>query len=388
MPHASTASTRGARLLACFAVSPALALAGCQTVAVDPLPLPEPERECARGTLLGSGSVAQMGALEVAITAYGSACRGANTVQYDPIGSAGGITEFGNGLTHFAGSDVVLTEEQTAVATRRCLDNPVWHVPVLVEPIGLAYNLEGVDDLRLTPELVAQIFSGDIDTWDDARIAAVNPDAELPAETISVVHRLDTSGTTQNVTRWLHGVAPEVWPAEWVSPNWKGAGQGEQGSAGVAAAIAGTHGAIGYLEAVGDRARGGATPTPTATPTASPTPPGGLAMAGIVRADRVVRPDARAATAAVAEATHVGGEHDLRLDLPTDPVDPAAYPLVQVTYEIICSAGIAPENTAVLTDFLTFLTEDPTRETLTARGYLPVPATVNEQARATIAAVR
>ena len=124
----------------------------------------------------------------------------------------------------------------------------VVEVPVYVSPIAVVYNLDGVDELNLSPKTIGGIFEGKITKWDDAAIKADNPDAKLPSTKITPVHRSDDSGTTKNFTDYLDqaseggwtGGAIETWPIK--------GGEAAEGTSGVVAAVKGGQGTIGYAD--------------------------------------------------------------------------------------------------------------------------------------------
>jgi ABC-type phosphate transport system substrate-binding protein len=119
---------------------------------------------------------------------------------------------------------------------------------MVVGPVAFSYNLKGVSKLVLNGDVLAKIFMGQITTWNDPAIAALNSGATLPTTAIKVFYRSDDSGTTDNVSKYLKANAPSVWTADH-SKTWKGkGGEGKTGSAGVAQAVAATDGALGYLE--------------------------------------------------------------------------------------------------------------------------------------------
>ena len=173
------------------------------------------------------------------------------TVNYDPVGSGGGREGFISGGFDFAGSDSYLDNEEGELdkAVKRCGEEPI-EVPAYVSPIAVVYNLEGVDELNLSPETLAGIFAGEITEWDDEAIAEDNPDAELPSETINPVHRSDESGTTGNFTNYLSQVAGEVWTAGEIEiwPKEYG-GEGGNGTSGVVSAVESSVNSIGYADA-------------------------------------------------------------------------------------------------------------------------------------------
>lgn len=358
------------RMAACVATGiVTLMVAGC---AGPKLPAPTehaPPRDCPPGYLMGAGSTAQQGVLDSAIAAYGAACRGSNTVEYDGKGSGDGVTNFVNGLTHFAGTDTVMDADATEKAKRRCNGNEAWHLPMVVGPIALAHNVEGVDDLVLTPEVVAKIFNGEISHWNDAQILALNPGANLPSQSITVVHRSDASGTTENFTAWLNAAAGDQWASDKVSKNWKGSGEGAAKSDGVATQVQQTPGAITYVES-------------------SYAEDYKLPIAGLETGRGVVQLDDASVAKTLAGAQRTGQGSDMRLRLDPVPDDPEAYPLVQVTYEVVCSAGLGAEQTEILKDFLGFMAEQQTQEELATLGYVSLPEELNADVRESIDQIR
>ena len=165
-----------------------------------------------------------------------------DAVAYGGIGSGGGVRNLRDKIVDFAGSDAFLTEKEMA-------DMPaVIHVPTCMGAVVLAYNLEGVDNLNLSGELIANIFAGNITMWNDARIAALNPDAKLPAEAIIPAFRSDGSGTTFVFTDNLSKVSP-MWKEKFgagKSVNFP-SGQAAKGNPGVAGVVKQTKNAIGYV---------------------------------------------------------------------------------------------------------------------------------------------
>ena len=165
-----------------------------------------------------------------------------DAVAYGGIGSGGGVRNLRDKIVDFAGSDAFLTEKEMA-------DMPaVIHVPTCMGAVVLAYNLEGVDNLNLSGELIANIFAGNITMWNDARIAALNPGVVLPAEAIIPAFRSDGSGTTFVFTDYLSKVSP-MWKEKFgagKSVNFP-SGQAAKGNPGVAGVVKQTKNAIGYV---------------------------------------------------------------------------------------------------------------------------------------------
>src|SRR6478752_586484 len=143
---------------------------------------------CATGSLRSSGSTAQGKVMGQWIADYNARC-GADVNAYGGGGSGKGIQDFVANQVDFAGSDSALNADQAAQAqSQRCANNPALNLPMVTGPIALAYHVTGVDQLILTPEVVAGIFSGTIGAWDDPKIAAINPGVTLPTLAISSVH--------------------------------------------------------------------------------------------------------------------------------------------------------------------------------------------------------
>lgn len=165
-------------------------------------------------------------------------------VNYQATGSGAGIKAFTAGQTDFGASDSAMTDAEIKEAK----DN-VALFPVTAGSIVLAYNLPGVSGLKLSREAYVGIFLGEIKSWNDPKIKASNPDVKLPAQTISAVHRSDGSGTSFVFTQHLSAIS-EKWkkgPGAGTSVEWPGGIAGKKND-GVAALIAQTPGAIGYIE--------------------------------------------------------------------------------------------------------------------------------------------
>lgn len=155
-----------------------------------------------------------------------------DVVAYGGIGSGGGVRNLRDKIVDFAGSDAFLTEKEMADMA------PVVHVPTCMGAVVVAYNLDGVKELKLTGEVIADIFAGEIKMWNDERLAALNPDVTLPAEAIIPVFRSDGSGTTFVFTDYLTKVSP-MWKEKFgagKSVNFS-SGQAAKGNPGVAGVI-------------------------------------------------------------------------------------------------------------------------------------------------------
>jgi phosphate transport system substrate-binding protein len=164
-------------------------------------------------------------------------------VNYQSIGSSGGQEQFIQETVAFGASDEPMDEEEEQQAG----GNPM-HIATVGGAVAAAYNLEGVDQLNLTGEVLSDIYLGNITTWNDPAIAELNPDVQLPSEQIAVVHRSDGSGTTNIFTSYLAAINPawESGPGAGGEINWP-TGIGADGNEGVAGQISQTPNSIGYV---------------------------------------------------------------------------------------------------------------------------------------------
>ncbi len=246
-------------------------------------------------------------------------------LNYQSIGSGGGIRQFSDGTVDFGASDAPMKDSAIAA-----INGNVLHIPTVLGGDVPTYNLPDVKEtLRFTPDVLADIFLGKITKWSDARVAAVNPGVKLPEQDIVVVHRSDGSGTSFIWTDYLSKVSP-AWAqsvGRGTSVNWP-VGLGGKGNEGVTATVQQTPGAIGYVEL-------------------------GYAMinklpAGIVqnKAGKFVAPSLESITAAAAGAMRtMGPSTDFRVSI-TNADGENAYPissftwfLLRMTYDNAARAG-------------------------------------------------
>ncbi len=170
-------------------------------------------------------------------------------VNYNPVGSGGGIKAITDGTVDFGGTDGIMTAEQITAA--QAAGGPILHIPMTSGAVAVIYNIDGIasGQLKLTGEELADIYLKKITKWNDSRITSLNPGIHLPDKDIAVVHRSDSSGTTYIFTNYLSKVS-EKWKAEVgnaTSVSWKGDIGGEK-NAGVAGQVKQIPGAIGYVE--------------------------------------------------------------------------------------------------------------------------------------------
>lgn len=287
------------------------------------------------GTIAGAGASSQAAAMEAWVAGFSAATPGAQ-VTYDPVGSGGGREQFTAGGTAFGGSDAYLDEEELPVALERCGGN-VLEIPAYISPIAIAFNLEGVDTLNLSPAVIGGIFAKQITDWSDPAIAADNGGTALPALPITVVHRSDESGTTENFQEYLAAVAPEAWTFE-VSGDWPAEVQGEAApqTAGVVSAIGAGNGTIGYADAsqVGD-----------------------LGVAAVGVGSEFVEYSPEAAAQIVSASPRVEGrpEGSFAIDIARDTTESGAYPIVLVSYELACGTYPDQEQADLVKAFFSYV---------------------------------
>ncbi|WP_236984442.1 phosphate ABC transporter substrate-binding protein PstS [Mycobacterium kiyosense] len=252
----------------------------------------------------------------------------------------------------------------------RCGGNPAWDLPLVFGPIALVYNLTGVSKLVLDADAAAKIFSGGIRMWDDPILIALNPGVALPHTRITSIYRKDSSGTTDNFQKYLTAAAPQSWTKGVGTEFQGGVGEGAQRSGGVIQAVQSTPGAIGYVEkGFADRA--------------------GVPFAQIDNGNGVVPLSDDTARNAVRSVTFAASGHDLVLELSSiyRIQDPAAYPLVMATYEVVCSRGYDADTAAAVRAFLTTAVDHGQTE-LPSAGYVPLPDTLKERLVAAINALQ
>lgn len=290
------------------------------------------------GTFNGAGASSQ----EAAEAAWISGFQAANsnvTINYNPVGSGAGREQFIQGATMFAGSDSYLSDEELAGSFGACTaGSSAIDLPVYISPIAIAFNVEGVDSLNLDATTLAQIFSGEIINWNDEAIAALNPDVALPDLAITVVHRSDDSGTTENFTEYLYDNVPDVWEHE-PSETFPYSFEGAQGTSGVVDAIKNGVGTIGYADAsrVGD-----------------------LSTASLKVGDNFVALSSEAAAAVVDASPQVEGraENDLAIDIDRTTTTEGTYPLVLVSYLIVCESYADAADAQFVKEYISYVVSE------------------------------
>ncbi len=272
-------------------------------------------------------------------------------LNYQSIGSGGGIRQFSDGTVDFGASDAPMKDSAIAA-----INGNVLHIPTVLGGDVPTYNLPDVKEtLRFTPDVLADIFLGKITKWSDARVAAVNPGVKLPEQDIVVVHRSDGSGTSFIWTDYLSKVSP-AWAqsvGRGTSVNWP-VGLGGKGNEGVTATVQQTPGAIGYVEL-------------------------GYAMinklpAGIVqnKAGKFVAPSLESITAAAAGAMRtMGPTTDFRVSI-TNADGENAYPISSFTWFLLRKTYDNAARAGALVKFV-WWAETEGQARAAHLGYAPLP---------------
>ncbi|MGW7434366.1 phosphate ABC transporter substrate-binding protein PstS [Streptomyces sp. NPDC054861] len=324
---------------------------------------PVPDVECAAsGKVRGSGSSAQQNAMKRWIQQYRLACPGVE-VAYNPLGSGAGVAQFLRGATAFGGTDQALSAEDAEYSEGVCAGGRAIDLPMAGGPIAIGYHLPGVSDLVLDARTLARLFDARITRWNDPAIQRLNPGRTLPDLPVIPVHRADDSGTTQNLNAYLKSAARGAWPYP-ADKKWQAeGGQSGNGSDGVSTTVAQTEGAIGYFE-LSFTAKRKIDTVRIAT-----------------GASRPVAPSTTSASRGIAEAKIAGEGKDLALTLEYRTSAEGAYPIVLVTYEIVCDTGNAPETLPALKSFLAYTAGEEGQKQLPSIHYAPLPASVATQVR-------
>jgi phosphate transport system substrate-binding protein len=275
-------------------------------------------------------------------------------INYQSIGSGGGIRQLTEGTVDFGASDAPMTDAELAKAK-----GPILHFPTVLGAVVITYNRPGLTaPLKLNGDVIAAIFAGKITKWADSRIASLNPGVKLPAKDILVVHRSDGSGTTYIFSDYLSAVSPS-WaqaPGKGKELSWP-VGIGAKGNEGVAGQVKQTEGAIGYTELAYAKQNH-------------------LATAAIAnQAGEYVEPSIESATAAAAGiASKLPANTDYRISIVNAP-GKGAYPITSFTWLLIPRTVSSAKKQKQLTDFLRwYLTKGET--SAASLDYAPLPQAI------------
>ena len=281
-------------------------------------------------------------------------------VNYQAVGSGGGIKSITDRTVDFGASDNALTDQQLADAK-----SPLLHIPTVMGGIVATYNVGGVTSLRLTGDTLASIFLGEIRKWNDPRLAADNPGVILPSAEITTVHRSDGSGTTAVFTDYLAKVSP-AWKSKvgaGQTVDWPG-GVGGKGNDGVAGAVKSTPNSIGYVELIYAIQQKLGTAT--------------LKNASGKFVDATLDSVSKAAAG-------VTLPDDLRASL-TNSANPDAYPIVAMTY-LLTYSDVAEKAKALAMARFFWWAGHEGQAFAKELGYAPLPADVQTRVEAKIKAI-
>jgi phosphate transport system substrate-binding protein len=276
-------------------------------------------------------------------------------INYQAIGSGGGIAEFAQGVVDFGATDAPMsaTEQSAAQAGQGSI---VLHIPMIIGAVAIIYNEPAIKHLVLDGPALANIWLGKITKWNDPAIKKLNPGVALPSAAIQPVERADSSGTSYAYTSYLSQISP-TWASQVgasKTPSWP-VGTGATGSSGVAAAVQQTAGSIGYVE-LGYAVQGH------------------IPYASLVNSSgKAVAPSTASTEAAAASATYPTDVTKLTFSLNNSPAS-TAYPLVTPTYILIAQHPKDQAKRKAITAWLTWALQPAQQKETPSLGYAPLPA--------------
>jgi phosphate transport system substrate-binding protein len=284
-------------------------------------------------------------------------------INYQPIGSGGGIRQVLAGTVDFGATDGPMSDDQLKSAPFK-----IVHIPTVLGAVVPIYNLPGVsNDLKFAPDVLADIYLGKITKWNDGRIAKDNPGVKLPNTDIVTVHRADGSGTTYIFTDYLSKVS-DAWksgPGKGTAVSWPGgsASLGGKGNEGVSGQVRQTPGAIGYVELIYAEQN--------------------KIQFGLVRnaAGQWVRASVDGVTAAAAASAKAMPD-DYRVSI-TNAAGKTSYPISSFTWLLVPAQSKDAAKGKVMVDFLNWMLNQGENETAPLY-YAPLPKQVADKVRATI----
>ncbi len=287
-------------------------------------------------------------------------------INYQSIGSGGGIRQLSEQTVDFGATDGPMTDDEMA----RAKGGPILHIPTVLGADAITYNLPGIPTgLKLTPDVLAAIFLGKITKWNDPRIATLNPGVRLPATDLLVVHRSDGSGTTYIFTDYLTAVS-SAWkagPGKGKEVRWP-VGLGAKGNEGVAGQIKQTPGSIGYVELAYAKQNA-------------------LSVAAVRNsAGQFIVPSVEAVTAAAAGAAQtLPANTDYRISIVNAPGN-GAYPISSFTWILVYQQQKDSVKGRKLKDFLNWaLTEGEAQAA--PLDYAPIPEAMAANLKTRIATI-
>ena len=288
-------------------------------------------------------------------------------INYQPIGSGGGIRQVTEGTVDFGASDMPMTDTQLQEAKTK-LKTSILNIPTVLGAVVPAYNIPGVTgELKFTPAVLAGIFVGTISNWNDKAIAAANPGVNFPNQDIIVVHRSDGSGTSFIWTDYLSKVSSE-WKNQvgsGTSVKWP-KGLGGKGNEGVAGSIRQLSGSIGYVESI--------------YAVQNKIPYGSVQNAAGV----FLKASLESVTAAAASAPKMAA--DFRVSITNAPGNDS-YPISSFTWVLIPAQSKDAAKGKILADFLNWMVDDGQKMTA-ALTYAPLPEAVEQKVKEAIKQVK
>jgi len=321
--------------------------------------------------LHASGATAQENAIEQFVYAYVKACPG-YTLDYNANGSGAGVRDFIDNKTDLAGSGVPLnpSKDEPAKAADRC-GSTAWDLPAVFQPIAVTYNVNGVNSLNLDAPTTAKIFNGGITRWNDPAIGALNAGTNLPSTPIHVIFRSDKSANSNNFQEYLEAASNGAWGKGTSETFSGGVGDGAAGDNGTSALLQQTDGSITYNQwsfAVGKQ----------------------LNMAGIITSagSTPVSITVDSVKKTIAGARFKGQGNDLVLDTSSfyKPTETGAYPIVEPTYEVVCSKYPASATGTAVRAFMQ-ATIGPGQVGLDQYGSIPLPSSFQSRLTTAVNAI-
>jgi phosphate transport system substrate-binding protein len=314
------------------------------------------------GTLNGSGSTFQLTFQQTAIAAFKQTQPNV-TVNYGGGGSGKGVTDLASGVVQYAGSDSPISTAQEPLFKGKT----VLYFPVVIGPITMSYNLSGLSKpLQLSAPVIAQIFEGKITTWNNSAIAADNPGVTLPSTAITIAVRSDSSGTTNNFSKFLKAGAGSVWTLSTGSIiKWPSTARAGSGNGGVAQIVKSTPGAIGYVD--------------YATAKAS-----GLSFASVKnQAGSYVAPSPTSASAA---ASHVTVASNLTFSA-IWAAGADSYPITYQSWDLVYQTQSDATTAKALQAWIGYLIGSSGQGLLPGLGYAQVPSNIDTMAQAQLSKI-
>jgi phosphate transport system substrate-binding protein len=313
------------------------------------------------GTIKAAGSTFQTNFQQGAISGFKSVDPNV-TVDYDPVGSGTGRSDLYSNTVLFAGSDSPVPAKE---ASEVPAGKTILYFPVQIGPIAVAYNLSGITGLKLDSTVLAGIFQGQITTWNNSAIKALNPSANLPSSTITLAVRSDSSGTTANFSQYLVDAAGSAWKLGTGSTiKWPSTARAGDGGSGLASIVKSTPGSIGYVD--------------FSTATAS-----GLQSASIKNsAGDFVAPSTASATAA---ASHVTVKPNLTFSAADQP-GATSYPITYQSWDLVYSVQPNATDVQLLQAYIGYLL-GPGQSLLAPLNLAPLPASIDSSAKAQLSKI-